>query len=91
MTAPRARDDLIEGPIRPLSRQLQRVCDGVYRRLSYEQIGAELGALDNRDPLSVETVRFYVRQAAALFIGLDALPPRARLYVAMQIKYREER
>lgn len=91
MTAPRARDDLILGPVKPLTKQQQRVCDGIYRGLSYEKIGVELGALENRPPLSVETVRFYVRQAAAQFIGLDALDPSARLYVAMQLKYREGR
>jgi DNA-binding NarL/FixJ family response regulator len=91
MTSPRARDDLIVGPVKPLSKQLQRVCDGVYRGLTYAQIGKELGALEERSPLSVETVRFYVRQAAALFVGLEHLDPRGRLYVAMQIKYREER
>jgi DNA-binding NarL/FixJ family response regulator len=91
VTAPRPLAALITGPIRPLTKQQQRVCDGIYRGLTYAQIGAELGALDNRAPLDTETVRFYVRQAAALFIGLDHLDPKGRIYVAMQIKNREGR
>jgi DNA-binding NarL/FixJ family response regulator len=91
MTSPRPRVDLIVGPVKPLTKQQQRVCDGIYRGLSYADIARELGALENREPLSVGTVRFYVAQAAALFMGLEHLDPRGRLYVAMKIKYREER
>lgn len=86
MTSPRPRADLIVGPIRPLTKQQQRVCDGIYRGLSYAQIGAELGALENKPPLAERTVRAYVAAAAEQFRGLEFLEPKARIYVVMLLR-----
>jgi DNA-binding NarL/FixJ family response regulator len=83
MTSPRPLAALITGPIRPLTKQQQRVCDGIYRGLTYAQIGAELGALEGREPISVHTVRFHVVNIASLFTGMPYMDPRSRIYVAM--------
>jgi DNA-binding NarL/FixJ family response regulator len=90
MTAPRPLAALITGPIRPLTKQQQRVCDGIYRGLTYAQIADELGALENRPPLSVHTVTFYVQQINTLFRGLERLDPRSRIIIAMTERAQRE-
>jgi DNA-binding NarL/FixJ family response regulator len=90
MTSPRPLAALITGPIRPLTKQQQRVCDGIYRGLTYAQIGAELGALEGKESLSEHTVRAYLRDINRLFRGMERMDPKDRIYLAMELRRRSE-
>lgn len=57
------------GPYKPLSDREWQVVDGIRRDLAYKQIAHELS-------LSYDTVRNYVKNAAAKFNNPDNLEPR---------------
>lgn len=71
---------------RPFTGQQQKIAElivtvvveaGERRGMSYSEIGAELG-------ISPHTVRSYVRAMANGISGLDVLPPRTRILVAVK-------
>lgn len=74
------------GARRPFTEQQQKIAElivttvvsnGQQRGLSYAEIGAELD-------ISEHTVRSHVRAMASMIAGLDILPPRTRIYVAVK-------
>lgn len=74
------------GARRPFTGQEEKIAElivtrivenGEQRGLSYAEIGHELG-------LRTNTVRAYVRAMAETIEGLDALPPRTRIYLAVK-------
>lgn len=94
MTAPRAtKPETIHGPIQPLTKTESRVADGVFRHLTYREIGVELASLEGRDePVSEHTVRVHVNNIGAKLEGCESQPPRARVYFWMlRVRFVEDR
>ena len=80
---PTDRQAPITGPHTPLTTTEQRVADGIFRNLSYAEIGHELAALGGKrgQPVTSRTVRQHVSNIALKLDGLERLAPRMRIYI----------
>lgn len=79
------RRGTIAGPHTPLTTTEQRVADGIFRNLSYTEIGRELAALARKgaEPVTPRTVRQHVSNIALKLDGLEQMAPRVRIYMWM--------
>jgi len=58
------------GPVRPLTRQRERVVAGILRGLTYREIGGSMGGI------RVDTVKGHVAAILNILPNPDQLPPR---------------